>query len=190
MRGLVKAISISPLNNNVFMLSDSISCRFIYVLIVYNMNCWSVPIYIPLMWTLVSFLFLISIALEMENNYFIIFHFDLNKIVLVIFHLDYNGAYRINTCTEQIPFVYNILSVCIVIPNPLELMYRISWSSFTHSIIEGRSWLSTRMHLDARFANMDIDSIVYELRPISGSITLFSFFLSFSMCLTCGFSYW
>lgn len=79
-----------------------------------------------------------------------------------------------------------ILNVCIVILIPLVFVWRISWSSLMQSTIEGLSLLSVLTQRDARLANMVIDSIVYELLLISGSITLRSFFLSFNMCLTCG----
>lgn len=61
----------------------------------------------------------------------------------------------------------------------------INWSSFTHSTIEGLSLLSERTQREAKFANITIDSVVYELLLISGSITLRSFFRSVNICLTC-----
>lgn len=67
----------------------------------------------------------------------------------------------------------------------LEFANKICWSSFIQSSIEGLSLLSIRTQRDARSANMAMDSILYELRLISGSITFRSLFLLVTICLTC-----
>lgn len=63
----------------------------------------------------------------------------------------------------------------------LEFTNKICWSSFIQSSIEGLSLLSIRTQRDARSANMAMDSSLYELRLISGSITFRSLFFLFTI---------
>ena len=53
-----------------------------------------------------------------------------------------------------------IRNVCKAIPNPLEFVWKINWSSLTHSDMVGLSVLSILTQRDAKFANIAVDSIV------------------------------